>query len=72
MVLGRITQQNDGYWVGREADRVVRKEEGLSRNCKPPCRGGGQVELFMAFQCQWTLDHHGEQLSTASGKERLR
>ena len=49
MVLGRITQQNDGYWVGREADRVVHEEEGLSRNCKPPLQGRGQGRAVYGF-----------------------
>ena len=63
MFLRRITQ-----WllVSREMERVVPKEEGLTRSCEPLCRGRGKVELLMAFQCQWDLDHQGEQLSTAS------
>lgn len=63
MFLRRITQ-----WllVSREMERVVPKEEGLTRSCEPLCRGRGKAELLMAFQCQWDLDHQGEQLSTAS------
>ena len=64
--LRRITQ-----WllVSREMERVVPEEEGLSRSCEPFCRGRGKVELLIAFQCQWDLDHQGEQLSTASEKK---
>lgn len=49
MVLGRITQQNDGYWVGREADRVVRKKGGSQQKLQTPLQGRGQGRAVYGF-----------------------